>query len=123
MSRASIVGGVALVAVALVIGGPIGGLAAIAGLVIAAWRGYRAVAAGALLALGVAAVLTVIEAPATGEAPDYLFDFALDRPLAAQAGRVAGVLALVAVTVAAMRERAPTSEVTATHGEQEQPSA
>jgi hypothetical protein len=123
MSRASILGGVALVAVALVIGGPIGGLAAIAGLVIAAWRGYRAVAAGALLALGVAAVLTVIEAPATGEARDYLFDFALDRPLAAQAGRVAGVLALVAVGVAAMKERAATSEVAATHGEQEQPHA
>ena len=123
MSRASVVGGVALVVVALLIGGPIGGLAAIAGLAIAAWWGYRAVAAGALLALGVAAVLTVIEAPATGEASDYLFDFALDRPLAAQAGRVAGVLALVAVAVAAMRERAPTSEVAATDGEQEQPHA
>jgi hypothetical protein len=123
MSRASIVGGVALVAVALVIGGPIGGLAAIVGLGIATWWGYRAVAAGALLALGVAAVLTIIESPATGEAADYLFDFALDRPLAAQAGRVAGVLALVAVVLAAMQERAPTSEVAATHGEQEPPDA
>jgi hypothetical protein len=123
MSRASIAGAVALVVVSILIGGPIGGVAAIAGLAIAAWWGYRAVAAGALLALGVAAVLTVIEAPTTGEAADYLFDFAIDRPLAAQAGRIAGVLAVVAVVLAAVRERAPTSDVAATQGEQEPPDA
>jgi hypothetical protein len=50
-----------------------------------------------------------VEAPGTGDARDYLFDFALDRPLAAEAGRIAGVLALVAVVLAAARERAPTS--------------
>lgn len=123
MSRVSVAAAVALVVAGFVIGGAVGGLAAIAGLAIAAWWGYRAVAAGALLALGVAAVLTLIEAPATGEAGDYLFDFALDRPLAAQAGRVAGVLALVAVVLAAVRERAPSSGVEATAGEQEQPHA
>ena len=48
-----------------------------------------------------AALATVLEAPATGEAGDYLFDFALDRPLAAQLGRVAGVLFVVAVALAA----------------------
>jgi hypothetical protein len=102
-------GTAALVAVGVVIGGYAGGLAAVAGLVVASWRGYRAVAGFALLLVVAAAVATVLEAPATGEAVDYLFDFALDRPLAAQLGRAAGVLFVVAVALAAVRERAPTS--------------
>jgi hypothetical protein len=99
----------ALVAVGVVIGGPIGGLTVVVGLVVAWWRGYRDVAGLALFVLVAAAVATVLEAPATGEASDYLFDFALDRPLAAQLGRVAGVLFVVAVALAAVRERAPRS--------------
>ena len=111
MSRPGVVvRAIALVVVGAVIGGPIGAAAALAGLGIARWRGYRAVAGAALLVLIVAAVLTVVEAPATGEAPDYLFDFALDRSLAAEAGRVAGVLALVAVVLAAVPERARSAD-------------
>ena len=109
-SRTVIVAGaIALVAAGVGVAGWVGAAAALAGLAIARWRGYRSVAAAALLALAVAALLTVIEAPATGEARDYLFDFAIDRPLAAEAGRVAGVLAMVAVLLAAVRERAPSS--------------
>jgi MFS family permease len=108
-----VMGAVSLVVVGVVVGGPIGGLAALGGLGLAGWRGYRTVGAAALVALVVAALLTVLEAPATGDAPDYLFDFALDRPLAATAGLVAGVLTLVAVALAALHERAPTSPVNA----------
>jgi hypothetical protein len=104
-----VVGGVVLVAIGALVGGVVGGIAAIFGLAIARWRGYRAVALAALVALVVAALLTVIEAPATAETRDYVFDFALDRPLAADAGLVAGVLAVVAVALAAVRERAPSS--------------
>jgi hypothetical protein len=111
---ATIVGRLALVAAAVVIAGPVGAATAIAGLLIARWRGYRSVAAAAVVALVLAAVLTVVEAPATGQARDYLFDFALDRPLAAEAGRVAGVFALVAVVLAAVRERGPSSASTQT---------
>jgi hypothetical protein len=92
----------------------------VVGLAVAWWRSARAVAGLALVALVAAALLTVLEAPATGEASDYLFDFALDRPLAAELGRVAGVLVIVAVALAAARERAPTSP--STH-EAEQPDA
>jgi hypothetical protein len=99
----------ALVAVGVVIGGAIGGVTALVGLAVAWWRGYRDVAGLALFVLIAAAVATVLEAPATGQASDYLFDFALDRPVAAQLGRVAGVLFVVAVALAAVRERAPTS--------------
>lgn len=119
MSRiATGVGTIVLVALGVLIGGVAGGLAAIAGLGIARWRGYRAVAGAALLALVVAIALTVVEAPATGEAADYLFDFALDRPGAAEAGRVAGVLAVVAVALAAVRERPPDPAPVATSDEQ-----
>ena len=100
----------ALVAFGVVIGGPVGGVTVVIGLVVAGWRGYRDVAGLALLVLVAAALVTVLEAPATGEAADYLFDFALDRPLAAQLGRAAGVLFVVAVALAAVRERAPTSQ-------------
>jgi ABC-type uncharacterized transport system permease subunit len=102
----------ALVALGVVVGGPAGGVTALVGLAVAAWRGDRAVAGLALLALCAAAVVTVVEAPTTGDAADYLFDFALDRPLAAELGRIAGILVLVAVALAAARERAPTSAPT-----------
>lgn len=117
--RRVVIGAVVLVVVCAAVGGVVGGAAALAGLGIARWRGYRAVAGAALLVLVVAAVLTVVEAPTTGRAPDYLFDFALDRPLAAEAGRVAGVLAIVALALAAVRERAATS-VPASDHDQEQ---
>jgi hypothetical protein len=102
----------ALLAVGVVVGGPIGGVTALVGLGVGWWRGPRPVAGLALLALVVAALVTVLEAPTTGEASDYLFDFALDRPLAAELGRIAGVLVIVAVALAATRERAPTSAPT-----------
>jgi MFS family permease len=119
--RGALVGGVVLVVVAAIVGGPVGALAALAGLAIAAWRGYRAVAAAALVALVIAAVLTVLEAPATGRAPDYLFDFALDRPLAADAGLCAGILLLVAVVLGARREREATSRIARPPTDQEHP--
>ena len=99
MTRSELATSIVLVVIGVVIGGPVGGVAAVAGLLLACWRGYRAVACAALLVLLVAAVLTVVEAPTTGQAPDYLFDFALDRPLAAEVGRVAGILAFVAVAL------------------------
>jgi len=106
-STARVIGAIAIVVVGVLIGGPIGGVTALAALGLARWRGYRAVALAALIVLVIAAVLAVVEAPATGAARDYLFDFALDRPLAAETGRIAGVLAVVAIVLAAVHERAP----------------
>ena len=103
--QVSVVGAAVLIALGAGFGGPIGGLAAVAGLALARRCGYRAVAAGAIVALGVAAVLTVVEARATGASSDYLFYFALDRPLAADAGVVAGILGFVAIVLAAREER------------------
>jgi hypothetical protein len=108
-TRATALTGVVLVAIGIVVGGLVGGLAALAGVLLARWQGYRSVAAAALVTLVLAALLTAFEAPATGDASDYLFDFALDRPLAAEVGRVAGILVLVAVVLAAIREREPSS--------------
>jgi MFS family permease len=118
-TRSKRVTAVVLVAVGVVIGGVIGGLAAAVAVAIGLWRDYRVVAAVALVALIVAALLTAFEAPATAEPADYLFDFALDRPLAAQVGRIAGVFVLVAVVLAAIRERAPSSTAHATKSEGE----
>ena len=108
-TRSKWVTAVVLVAVGVLIGGVIGGLAAAVAVAVGLWRDYRIIAAVALVALVVAALLTAFEAPATAEPADYLFDFALDRPLAAQVGRIAGVFVLVAVVLAAIRERAPSS--------------
>jgi hypothetical protein len=108
-TRAKWVTAVVLVAVGVLIGGVIGGLAAAVAVAIGLWRDSRVVAAVALVALVVAGLLTAFEAPATAEPADYLFDFALDRPLAAQVGRIAGVFVLVAVVLAAICERAPSS--------------
>jgi membrane protease YdiL (CAAX protease family) len=109
--RGAAITAIVLVAVGIVIGGVVGALAAVAAVAVGYWRDYRTVAAVALVALVVAALLTAFEAPATAQPSDYLFDFALDRPLAAQVGRIAGVFVLVAVVLAAIRERAPSSRV------------
>ena len=100
---------VVLVAIGIVIGGLVGGLAAAVAVAVGVWRDHRVVFAVALVALVVAALLTAFEAPATAAPTDYLFDFALDRPLAAEVGRIAGVFVLVGVVLAAIRERAPSS--------------
>ncbi len=100
---------VVVVAIGAGVGGVVGGLAALAALGLARWRGPRAVAAGAFVMLAVACVLTVLEAPASGRAADYLFNFALDRPWASHAGLAAGVLTLVGIVLAARDERAPSS--------------
>jgi MFS family permease len=110
-TRAQVVTGIVLVGVGIVIGGLVGALAALAAVLLGAWRGPRAVAAVAFVLLVAAALLTAFEAPATGQARDYLFDFARDRPLAADAGLVAGVFVLAAVVLAAVREREPSSRV------------
>lgn len=110
-TRAQVVSGIVLVAVGIVIGGIVGGVAALAAALLAGWRGYRTVALAALVLLVITAVLTVVEAPTTGQAHDYLFDFALDRPLAAEVGRIAGIFVLVAVVLAAVREREPSSRL------------
>lgn len=106
ISRGGLVGAGLVVAVGAGIGGLVGGLAALAGLGLARWRGPRAAAAGALAMLALAALLSVLEAPASGRAVDYLFDFALDRPVASDAGLAAGVLAFVSIVLAARAERA-----------------
>ena len=108
-TRAAVVTAVVLVAVGIVIGGLVGGLAALGAVGVGQWRGYRAVAGVALVALVAAALLTAFEAPATAQPTDYLFDFALDRPLAAEVGRIAGIFVIVAVALAAVREREPSS--------------
>jgi len=108
-TRATLVTAIVLVAVGIVIGGVVGAVAAVVAVAVGHWRGYRAVAAAALAALVLAALLTAFEAAATARPTDYLFDFARDRPLAAEVGRIAGVFALVAVALAAILEREPTS--------------
>lgn len=107
--RRTVVGWAVLVAIGVGFGGIVGGLAALAGLGLARWQGPRGVAAGSFVMLALAALLTVVEAPASGRAADYLFDFALERPWASRAGLAAGVLALVAIILAARAERAPTT--------------
>ncbi len=102
-----IAGWCVLVVIGTGVGGIVGGLAAVAAIGLDRWRGPRAVAAGAFTMLALAALLTVVEAPASGRAAEYLFDFALDRPLASNAGLAAGILALIAIVLAARAERAP----------------
>ncbi|HEU5300670.1 MAG TPA: hypothetical protein VFW06_00375 [Acidimicrobiia bacterium] len=106
VGRAELLGAGLLIAVGAGLGGVVGGLAALAALGLARWRGPRAVAAGAFVMLALAAVLSVVEAPTTGRAVDYLFDFALDRPVASDAGLAAGILAFVGIVLAARAERA-----------------
>lgn len=106
ISRMDLVGTGLVVVVGAGVGGLVGGVAALAGLGLARWRGPRAPAAAAFAMLALAALLSVFEAPATGRAVDYLFDFALDRPVASDAGLAAGILAFVSIVLAARAERA-----------------
>ncbi|MFO7591616.1 MAG: hypothetical protein R6X23_12085 [Acidimicrobiia bacterium] len=106
ISRRDLVGAGLVVVVGAGVGGLVGGVAALAGLGLARWRGPRAPAAAAFAMLALAALLSVLEAPATGRAVDYLFDFALDRPVASDAGLAAGVLAFVSIVLLARAERA-----------------
>jgi len=94
----------AIVTAGWFVGGPIGVVAAALAVAVALWRGPRVVAGLAFVALLATAVLTVVEAP-TG--PDQRgVEFVTGRPLAAETGRIAGVLALVSIGVAIARERA-----------------
>jgi hypothetical protein len=74
---------------------------------IALWRGPRVIAGAALAALVIAAILTISEARTTNTQYNTLF--AARRPLAAEAGRAAGVLILVSLGVALERERRSSS--------------
>lgn len=98
-------GTAAVLAFAWLIAGWTGLAIALPGLVVAEWRGARAAAGAALVLVIASAVLIVVEAPATGSGADYGLEFATQRPLAAEAGRAAGVLTLVALVVATRRER------------------
>lgn len=95
---------VVTVVLALLIGGAPGGLIVLTAAVQTAPGRRSAPAAVALGLLTLAAVATVLEAPLA--VSDIGLDYALDRPVAAAAGRLAGVALLVAVTVAAVTVRA-----------------
>jgi hypothetical protein len=72
---------------------------AVAGLVLVRLVGPRWVAVGAAGALAVAAVATLLESSKLN------FAFSAQRPVAAEAGRIAGVLLLVALSGFIARER------------------
>jgi hypothetical protein len=82
--------------------GTAGLVVGVAGLTLASLTTPRWVAAAALAALVVAALATVLQATPT-EAYDA--HFASRRPVAAQAARAAGILALVAIALSAVDER------------------
>jgi len=98
-------GVLAVVGIAWLFAGLTGVLASAVELVIYRFAGPRWAAAAALAALIVAALATVLEAPTASAA----LSFAVQRPVASEAGRIAGVLAFVAVVTAAVRERVPRS--------------
>ena len=104
-----LVGALVLLVLGAGLGGFVGAGAALVGLAVARRWGSRAPVAAAIVMLALAAVLSVVEAPASGRGPDYLFDFALDRPVASDLGLAAGVLALVSLVLAAWFERAARS--------------
>lgn len=91
-----------LAGIGWVFGGPVG-LAAIAVTVpLAVFVGPRWVAVLALGSLAVAASTTVVEVWPI----DLLYDdFARRRPVASEAGRVAGILLFVSLIISAYRER------------------
>lgn len=84
-------------------GGVVGALTAAVGIAIVAWRGPRWVVGCSLGCLLVAAVATVTEASLS----IHYDDFGHGRPIAAEAARAAGILAMVAVIAFAQRERRP----------------
>ena len=104
LSSARGIGFVAVVGVGWFVGGPIGLIVAALALAIALWRGPRFVAGLAFLALLATAALTAVEAP-TGQGARGV-SFAINRPVASEIGRIAGVLALVSIGVAIAGERA-----------------
>lgn len=93
------------VILALLIGGVPGALILLTAAVVTAPGRRRAPAGAALGLLALAAVASVVEAPLA--VSGIGLDYALDRPVAAAAGRLAGVALLVAVAIAAVTERAP----------------
>jgi hypothetical protein len=84
-------------------GGFVGAAVAAIGIGIVWWRGPRTTVGIAIACLVVSALAAVTE---TG-LPDNYDNFGLDRPIAAQAARAAGILAMVALIAFARRERAP----------------
>lgn len=96
---------VPLVAVGALVGGPIGAVAAAVAVAATFRRPTGLVAGGAAVALVVAALATVLEVPVDSDA--LRSSYALDRPVAAGAGMVAALFALVSVVTLALRERAP----------------
>lgn len=95
---------VVTVVLAVLVGGVPGGLIVLTAAIETAPGRRRAPAGVALGLLVLAALATVLEAPLAVSAIGL--DYALDRPLADAAGRLAGVALLVAVAVAAIAERA-----------------
>ena len=98
-----VVGAFAVVAVAWFFAGVVGIVAATVGLALIAVVGPRWVAAAGLAGLAGAAVATVTE---TQLSRAYGSDFAVNRPIAAEMARVAGILVLVALVGFVRRERA-----------------
>jgi hypothetical protein len=79
-----------------------GVIAGTAGVILAAVKTPRWVAAGALAALVVAAAATIVQARPT---TFYNPAFATRRPVASEAARIAGILTLVAVVASSVDER------------------
>lgn len=105
----AIVAGV--VAAAFLLHGPVGAVLVVVGLAVTPpAAGARAGAGAAVCLLAVAALATVLEAPLRGSPPDEgLFapprlslDYALERPMAAEAGRLAALALLAAVGTSAL---------------------
>jgi hypothetical protein len=104
LSPARGIGLVAIIGAGWFVGGPIGFVVAALALALALWRGPRFVAGLAFVALLATAVLTAVEAP-TGPGARGI-GFVVNRPVASEVGRIAGVLALASIGVAVARERA-----------------
>lgn len=96
---------VTTVILAVLLGGVPGALIVLTAAIETQGGRRRAPAATALGLLALAALATVWGAPLTRGSVNL--DYALDRPVAAAAGRLAGVAMLVAVAVAAAAERVP----------------
>jgi hypothetical protein len=99
------VGVAAVLATGWAFGGTVGLVTTAIALPIAVVVGPRLVAAGAFASLLVAALATIFEVWPTS---DFYADFAQRRPIAAEAGRVAGLLLFVSLVISAYRERSRT---------------
>jgi hypothetical protein len=100
--RARVVLVVLVLLVAWFFAGVAGLIAGAGGVALAALKTPRWVAAAAFAALVVAAAATVFEA---GPTESYNAHFASRRPVASEAARVAGILALVAIVGSSVDER------------------